>query len=47
MESLEPGARVFLVARALGGVNHLTRDQIDALERMRGHSSHGQTDHGH
>lgn len=45
MESLEHGARILLAARALGGVNHLTRDQIDVLERMRGNPSHGQIDH--
>jgi hypothetical protein len=44
MESLEHGARILLTARALGGVNHLTREQIDVLERMRGNSSHGQND---
>jgi L-fuculose-phosphate aldolase len=47
MESLEHGARILLAARALGGVNRLTRDQIDALERMRGNSTHGQTDFGY
>lgn len=36
MESLEHGARIILAARAAGGVNHLTREQTDALERMRG-----------
>ena len=45
MESLEHGARILLAARALGGENHLTRDQIDVLERMRGNPSHVQTDH--
>lgn len=44
MESLEHGARIFLAARALGGVKHLTPDQMDVLERMRGNSSHGQAD---
>jgi L-fuculose-phosphate aldolase len=44
MESLEHGARILLTARALGGVNHLTREQIDVLERMRGNSFHGQND---
>jgi L-fuculose-phosphate aldolase len=44
MESLEHGARILLTPRALGGVNHLTREQIDVLERMRGNSSHGQND---
>jgi L-fuculose-phosphate aldolase len=42
MESLEHGARILLAARALGGVNRLTREQIDVLERMRGNPSHGQ-----
>jgi len=46
MESLEHGARILLAARTLGGVNYLTRDQIDALQRMRGNPSNGQTDHG-
>jgi L-fuculose-phosphate aldolase len=46
MESLEHGARILLAARALGRVNHLTRDQIDVLERMRGNPSYGQNDHG-
>ncbi|HEU4681405.1 MAG TPA: class II aldolase/adducin family protein [Gemmatimonadales bacterium] len=44
MESLEHGARILFAARALGGVNRLTRDQIDVLERMRGNPSHGQND---
>lgn len=47
MESLEHGARIILAARVLGRVNHLTRDQLDVLERMRGNPSHGQTDHGY
>jgi L-fuculose-phosphate aldolase len=47
MESLEHGARILLAARALGGVNHLTRDQMDVLERMRGNPSHGQNDDGY
>lgn len=47
MESLEHGARILLAARALGRVNRLTRAQIDVLDRMRGNSSHGQTDHGY
>ena len=47
MESLEHGARILLAARALGGMKHLTRDQIDVLERMRGNSSHVETDHGY
>jgi L-fuculose-phosphate aldolase len=42
MESLEHSARILLAARALGRVSRLTREQIDALERMRGSSSHGQ-----
>ena len=42
MESLEHAARILLAARALGRVSRLTREQIDALERMRGTSSHGQ-----
>jgi hypothetical protein len=41
------GARILLVACAVGGVNRLTRDQIDALEWMRGNPSHGQIDHGY
>jgi L-fuculose-phosphate aldolase len=47
MESLEHGARILMAARALGAVNHLTRHQIDALERMRGTPSHGQNDNGY
>jgi L-fuculose-phosphate aldolase len=47
MESLEHGARILLAARALGGVNRLTRDQIAVLERMRGNSSHDQNDLGY
>lgn len=47
METLEHGARILLAARALGGVNQLTREQIDVLERMRGNPSHGQNDHGY
>jgi L-fuculose-phosphate aldolase len=47
MESLEHGARILLTARVLGGVNRLTRDQMNVLERMRGNPSHGQTDHGY
>lgn len=47
MESLEHGARILMTARALGAVNHLTRDQIDVLERMRGTPSHGQNDNGY
>lgn len=42
MESLEHAARILLMARTLGRVSRLTREQIDALERMRGTSSHGQ-----
>jgi L-fuculose-phosphate aldolase len=42
MEGLEHAARILLAARALGRVSRLTREQIDALERMRGTSSHGQ-----
>jgi L-fuculose-phosphate aldolase len=45
MESLEHGARILLAARALGRVGRLTREQLDALERMRGTSSHGK--HGY
>ena len=41
MESLEHAARILLTARTLGRVSRLTREQIDALERMRG-TSHGQ-----
>jgi L-fuculose-phosphate aldolase len=47
MESLEHGARILLAARVLGTVNHLTRAQMDVLERMRGTPSHGQIDHGY
>ena len=43
MESLEHGARILLAARSLGRVNRLTRDQTDALQRLRGSSRHGQT----
>jgi L-fuculose-phosphate aldolase len=46
MESLEHGARILLAARSLGRVNRLTRDQTDALQRLRGSSRHGQTDLG-
>jgi L-fuculose-phosphate aldolase len=46
MESLEHAARILLAARALGRVNRLSQEQIAALERMRGRSSHGQN-HGH
>jgi L-fuculose-phosphate aldolase len=42
MESLEHGARILLAARALGTVNRLTREQIDALQRLRGTARHGQ-----
>jgi L-fuculose-phosphate aldolase len=42
MESLEHAARILLTARTLGRVSRLTPEQIDALERMRGTSSHGQ-----
>lgn len=41
MESLEHGARILLAARALGPVNRLTREQIDALQRLRGTTPHG------
>jgi L-fuculose-phosphate aldolase len=47
MESLEHAARILLAARALGRVSRLTREQIDALERMRGPSFHGQNDLGY
>jgi L-fuculose-phosphate aldolase len=43
MESLEHAARILLAARALGKVIRLTREQIEALERMRGISSYGQS----
>lgn len=43
MESLEHGARILLAARSLGRVNRLTREQVDALHRLRGSSRHGQT----
>ncbi|HEX6106735.1 MAG TPA: class II aldolase/adducin family protein [Gemmatimonadales bacterium] len=46
MESLEHGARILLAARGLGRVNRLTREQTDALQRLRGSSRHGQTDLG-
>ena len=46
MESLEHGARILHAARSLGRVNRLTRDQTDALQRLRGSSRHGQTDLG-
>jgi L-fuculose-phosphate aldolase len=42
MESLEHGARILLAARALGTVRRLTREQIDALQRLRGTARHGQ-----
>lgn len=41
MESLEHAARILLAARTLGRVSRLTREQIEALERMRGTSYHG------
>ena len=47
MESLEHGARILLAARGLGRVVRLTREQIDALHRLRGSSPHGQTDLGY
>jgi L-fuculose-phosphate aldolase len=47
MESLEHGARILLAARTLGRVNRLTREQTDALQRLRGSSRHGQTDLGY
>ena len=46
MESLEHGARILLAARSLGRVTRLTREQTDALHRLRGSSRHGQTDLG-
>jgi L-fuculose-phosphate aldolase len=46
MESLEHGARILLAARSLGRVTRLTREQTDALHRLRGSSRHGQTDFG-
>ncbi|MBA3345536.1 MAG: class II aldolase/adducin family protein [Gemmatimonadales bacterium] len=42
MESLEHAARILLAARTLGRVTRLTREQIDALERLRGTSPHDQ-----
>jgi L-fuculose-phosphate aldolase len=42
MESLEQGARILLAARTLGTVTRLTREQIDALQRLRGTARHGQ-----
>jgi L-fuculose-phosphate aldolase len=47
MESLEHGARILLAARTLGQVHRLTRDQVDALQRRRGSSRHGQHDPGY
>lgn len=44
MESLEHVARILLAARALGRVNRLTREQVHALERLRGSLRHGHTD---
>jgi L-fuculose-phosphate aldolase len=41
MESLEHAARILLAARVLGRVSRLTREQTEALDRMRGTSSHG------
>ncbi len=46
MESLEHGARILLAARGLGRVVRLTREQMDALQRLRGSSRHGQTELG-
>jgi L-fuculose-phosphate aldolase len=42
MESLEHGARILLAARTLGTVTRLSREQIDALQRLRGIARHGQ-----
>ena len=42
MESLEHGARILLAARTLGTVTRLTREQIDALQRLRGTARYGQ-----
>ena len=47
MESLEHGARILLGARSLGRINRLTPEQIDALQRLRGSSRHGQPDLGY
>ena len=47
MESLEHGARILLAARSLGRVTRLTREQTDALQRLRGSSRHAQTDLGY
>lgn len=47
METLEHGARILLAARGLGRVTRLTAEQIDALQRLRGSSRHGQTDLGY
>ena len=41
MESLEHAARILLAARVLGRVSRLTREQTEALDRMRGTSCHG------
>jgi hypothetical protein len=34
--SLEHAARILLAARTLGRVSRLTREQVEALDRMRG-----------
>lgn len=47
MESLEHGARILLAARSLGRITRLTREQTDALQRLRGSSRHGQTNLGY
>jgi len=44
MESLEHGARILAAARALGPVPRLTRDQVEALDRLRGNDRDDQHD---
>lgn len=46
-ESLKHGARILLAARSLGWVNRLTPEQLDALQRRRGSSRHGQHEPGY
>ena len=45
-ESLEHGARILPAARSLGRVNRLTPEQLDAPQRRRGSSRHGQHEPG-
>jgi ribulose-5-phosphate 4-epimerase/fuculose-1-phosphate aldolase len=42
MERLELGARILPAARTLGTVTRPTREQIDALQRLRGTARYGQ-----